>query len=360
MRVRDGPGRALGWPLGRGPDGPDRGVYSWSPSGRRPLFHSLGPPNAAEVERVVRAVRLRIQRLLARLGLSDGDGSEGDGSGPAATDPGHAHIQEASVLGRVSTGARHGRSVERDRGPLPARSPSGARPLLRGGTISTRASPSPPPTAPHWSACAGTSPVRPCTPALLLRRMQVLGRLPTGCSRKRSAHSRLLQQPVRLHPHRAVIPSTTTACSPRPPTGAPTSSPKGKIWTPPAAPAAREPGPASSPELGSPGSNSSPSTSTSPPPSPHPPHPAPAPTGTETAWPECIGRLRRTAPRDCRGILGRRHFRDVRPLIPLRRGTERGLSRHRSSGSPPPPAPPCSRGASPRCEPPPPRRPDPR
>ena len=103
------------------------GVYSWSHSGRHPQFHPLGPPTTAEVQRVVRAIRLRIQRLLSRRGLADGDGSEGDERGPDANEEGQAQIQEASVLGRVSTGPRRGRSVERHRGAPPREAAVGSR-----------------------------------------------------------------------------------------------------------------------------------------------------------------------------------------------------------------------------------------
>lgn len=116
---RHGPARNPNVPLGTPHSLVLDGVYSWSRCGRRPQFHPLGPPTTAEVQRVVRAARLRIQRLLSRRGLADGDGTEGDETGTHTPDEGQTRIQEASVLGRISTGPRRGRSVERHRGAPP-------------------------------------------------------------------------------------------------------------------------------------------------------------------------------------------------------------------------------------------------
>jgi hypothetical protein len=87
------------------------GVYALDADGS-PRFHPLPPPTDAEVERVTRQVAKKLVRLLERRGLHpDADPADAD---PLPTDqPLLAALYAASVAGRVATGPRAGKPVQR-------------------------------------------------------------------------------------------------------------------------------------------------------------------------------------------------------------------------------------------------------
>jgi hypothetical protein len=103
------------------------GVFTEEPSGTL-RFHPAPPPTDDEMDRVLATIERRVQRLLARRGAPDEDGS-GGGDAWSEREPVLAGLAAASVEGRVALGPRTGAAVRRCGGSpdLAALSVSGAR-----------------------------------------------------------------------------------------------------------------------------------------------------------------------------------------------------------------------------------------
>jgi hypothetical protein len=111
------------------------GVFAEEPSGTL-RFHPAPPPTGDEMDRVLATIERRVQRLLARRGVSDEDGSAGEEAW-SEREPVLAGLAAASVQGRAALGARAGAAVRRcgDSPDLAALSVSGGGPChaRRGG-----------------------------------------------------------------------------------------------------------------------------------------------------------------------------------------------------------------------------------
>jgi hypothetical protein len=88
------------------------GVFVRPDPGAPPSFVKLAPPRTSDVQEVVRAVAVKVERLLRRRGLlDDEEGGEPD------PDDAQSLMMAASVAGRVAMGARAGRKPRMLRGP---------------------------------------------------------------------------------------------------------------------------------------------------------------------------------------------------------------------------------------------------
>jgi hypothetical protein len=87
------------------------GVYARDAFGSL-RFHPLPPPTDVEVERVTRQLAKKLVRLLERSGL-DSDADPADADPLPADEPLLAALYAASVAGRVATGPRAGKPVQR-------------------------------------------------------------------------------------------------------------------------------------------------------------------------------------------------------------------------------------------------------